>query len=214
MNALISSPDRGGSLTAGGVLFGYRQCRHQPDHAFGRKRSSHQTGRRAALEQRGQPCSRTERCEAVEECLREKANADRDRTLEWSRFGPCAGPKSSKAMPPPSRRGERAYPSARGLGSQLLGLPSARREFEPGLWLLRSPFPGNGISPSIRQGIKESVELWRGILKQSVSYDQVIDMRFVNEVRKRAERSTSGEISHRTGQAIEKLPATGCPTQL
>ena len=100
MNALISSPDRGGSLTAGGVLFGYRQCRHQPDHAFGRKRSSHPTGRRAALEQRGQPCSRTERCEAVEECLREKANADRDRTLEWSRFGPCAGPKSSKAMPP------------------------------------------------------------------------------------------------------------------
>jgi hypothetical protein len=100
MNALISSPDRGGSLTAGGVLFGYRQCRHQPDHAFGRKRSSHQTGRRAALEQRGQPCSRTERCEAVEECLREKANADRDRTLEWSRFGPCEGPKSSKAMPP------------------------------------------------------------------------------------------------------------------
>jgi len=55
MNALISSPDRGGSLTAGGVLFGYRQCRHQPDHAFGRKRSSHQTGRRAALEQRGNP---------------------------------------------------------------------------------------------------------------------------------------------------------------
>jgi hypothetical protein len=100
MNALISSPDGGGSLTAGGVLFGYRQCRHQPDHAFGCKRSSHQTGRRAALEQRGQPCSRTERCEAVEECLREKANADRDRTLEWSRFGPCAGPKSSKAMPP------------------------------------------------------------------------------------------------------------------
>ena len=122
-------------------------------------------------------------------------------------------PKAARQCPPTSR-GERAYPSARGLGSQLLGLPSARREFELGLWLLRSPFPGNGISPSIRQGIKESVEPWRGILKQSVSYDQVIDMRFVNEVRKRAERSTSGEISHRTGQAIEKLPATGCPTQL
>jgi hypothetical protein len=213
MNALISSPDRGGSLTAGGVLFGYRQCRHQPDHAFGRKRSSHQTGRGAALEKRGQPCSGTERCEAVEECLREKANADRDRTLEWSRFGPCAGPKSSKAMPP--------------IKSRRTSVPIGAWPRQPAAWtsfgatgirtralLLRSPFPGNGISPSIRQGIKESVELWLGILKQSVSYDQVIDMRFVNEVRKRAERSTSGEISHRTGQAIEKLPATGCPTQL
>jgi hypothetical protein len=28
------------------------------------------------------------------------------------------------------------------------------------------------------------------------------------------ERSISGEISRRTGQAIEKLPETGCPTQL
>ena len=213
MNALISSPDGGGSLMAGGVLFGYRQCRHQPDHTFGRKRSSHQTGRRAALEQRGQPCSRTERCEAVEECLREKATQIGTERSNGPALDHVQAPKAARQRPPASR-GERAYPSARGLGSQLLGLPSARREFELGLWLLRSPFPGNGISPSIRQGIKESVEPWRGILKQSVSYDQVIDMRFVNEVRKRAERSTSGEISHRTGQAIEKLPATGCPTQL
>jgi hypothetical protein len=61
---------------------------HESDHALGRKRSSHQTGRGAALEKRSQPCSGTERCEAVEECLREKATQHK-RKIVWRSVRPC-----------------------------------------------------------------------------------------------------------------------------
>ena len=45
-----------------------------------------------------------------------------------------------------------------------------------------------------------------GILKQSVSYDQVIDMQFVNQVRKELKRSISGEVSHRAGHFTPSKP--------
>ena len=148
MNALISSPDGGGSLMAGGVLFGYRQCRHQSDHALGRKRSSHQTGRRAALEKRGQPCSRTERCEAVEECLREKATQIGTERSNGPALDHVQAPKRSKATPP-SSRGERAYPS--GLHRRQYRRPLEKRKAKIAPRALHSGCAARGACPSTQE---------------------------------------------------------------
>jgi hypothetical protein len=53
----------------------------------------------------------------------------------------------------------------------------------------------DGFIPKESWATGEAIVLEAGILKQSVSYDQVIDMRFVDQVRKELKRSISGEVS-------------------
>ena len=89
------------------------------DHALRRERRGHQAGRRAALQQRGQPEAGGERGEAGCRAPSTADAAGRSRRRARCRSGPCAGPTAA-ARRHPSGRGQLSCPSwfARGHGDR------------------------------------------------------------------------------------------------